>query len=122
MKLEEYLERWAQGETSEVGLYLAMAKQAEREGYPEVASALQRIAWEEAEHAAEALLLAGKIGGTKENLEKMLAGEQNAAKVRLEEARHHGEPEKTYFYVTAKAEERHAEALRGLLKRYFGQA
>lgn len=119
-KLEEYLESWTRGETSEVGLYLAMAKQAEREGYPEIASVMRKIAWEEAEHAAEAVLLAKRVGTTKENLEKMLAGEQNAAKVRLEEASHHGEPEKTYFYTTAKDEERHAGALRGLLERYFG--
>ena len=119
-KLEEYLENWIKGETSEVGLYLAMLKQAEREGYPEIASVLLKIGWEEAEHAAEALTLAKKIGTTKENLEKMIAGEENAAKVRLEEASHHGEPEKTYFYTTAKDEERHAGALRGLLKRYFG--
>ncbi len=118
-KLEEYLESWTRGETYEVGLYLAMAKQAEREGYPEIASALRKIAWDEAEHASEAVLLAKKVGTTKENLEKMIAGEQNAAKVRLEEASHHGEPEKTYFYTTAKDEERHAGALRGLLKRYF---
>jgi len=72
------------------------------------------------EHAAEAVLLAKKIGTTKENLNKMLAGEQGATKVRLEEAGHHGEPEKTYFYTTAKDEERHAKALQGLLKRYFG--
>jgi len=119
-KLEEYLESWINGETSEVGLYLAMAKKAEQEGYPEVASALIKIAWEEAEHAAEAVQLANKVGTTKENLEKMIAGEQNAAKVRLEEASHHGEPEKTYFHTTAKDEERHAGALKGLLKRYFG--
>jgi len=119
-KLEEYLDSWVRGETSEVGLYLAMAKQAEREGYPEIASVLRKIAMEEAEHAAEALLLAKKVGTTRENLEKMLAGEQSAAKIRLDEASHHGEPERTYFYTTAKDEERHAEALRGLLRRYFG--
>lgn len=119
-KLEEYLESWIRGETYEVGLYLAMAKQAEREGYPEIAAVLRKIAMEEADHAAEAILLAGKVGKTKENLEKMLAGEQNAASVRLQEAGHHGEPEKMHFYTTAKDEERHAEALRGLLRRYFG--
>jgi len=120
MKLEEYIETWIKGESSEVALYLAMARQAEREGYPEIASALRKIAFEEAEHAAIAIELAKKVGTTKENLKKMLAGEENAAKVRLEEARHHDEPEKTYFYTTAKDEERHAEIIRGLLKRFFG--
>lgn len=119
-KLEEYLESWIKGETREVGLYLAMAKQAEKEGYPEIADAFRRIALEEAEHAAIAVELGKGIGSTKENLEKMLAGEENAARVRLEEASHHNEPEKTYFYTTAKDEERHAEILRGLLKRFFG--
>jgi rubrerythrin len=84
-----------------------------------VAAALRRIAIEEAEHAADAILLAKRVGNTKENLEKMLAGERNAAKVRLEEASHHGDPERTYFYTTANDEERHAKELEGLLKRYF---
>jgi rubrerythrin len=119
MKLEEYLDMWIKGETSEVAIYLAMARQAEREGYPEIAEALRKIALEEAEHAAIAVELAKKIGSTKENLEKMLAGEENAAKVRLEESKHHEEPERTYFYVSAKDEERHAKSIRGLLNRYF---
>ena len=41
------------GETAEVGLYLAMAWQAHREGYPEVAAALESISRDEAQHAAD---------------------------------------------------------------------
>ena len=40
------------GECTEVGMYLAMRRQADREGYPEIAEAFKRYAWEEAEHAA----------------------------------------------------------------------
>lgn len=119
MKLEEYLENWFKGETSEVGLYLAMARRAEEEGYPEIAQTLRKIALEEAEHASISAEMAKKIGTTKENLEKMLKGEENAAKIRLEEASHHDEPEKHYLYITAKDEERHAKELKGLLKRFF---
>ena len=64
------------GETAEAGLYLAMARQAQREGYPEIAEALKRIAREEADHAARFAELNGLISeSTKENLEKMLNGE-----------------------------------------------
>ena len=41
------------GECSEVGMYLAMSRVADRQGYPEVAEAYKRIAFEEAEHAAK---------------------------------------------------------------------
>lgn len=63
-------------DTSEVGLYLAMAHQAQQEGYPEVAETLKTIAWEEAQHAARYALLNGMTSAsTKENIERMLAGE-----------------------------------------------
>jgi rubrerythrin len=64
-----------------------MARQAQREGYPEIAEALKRIAWEEAEHAARYAELNGLISGsTKENLEKMLNGEMGANKGKRESA------------------------------------
>ena len=70
-----------EGETAEIGLYLAMARQAQREGYPEIAGVLEAIAWDEAGHAARYAELGGMISGsTKENLEKMLAGETGANK------------------------------------------
>ena len=73
------------GETAEVGLYLAMARQAEREGYPEVARALKDIAWDEANHAAKFAELNGLITpSTKENMERMLKGERMANKGKQE--------------------------------------
>ena len=60
------------GECTEVGMYLAMSRQADREGYPEVAEAFKRYAWEEAEHAAKfAELLGDCVWDTKTNLEKL---------------------------------------------------
>ena len=50
------------GECTEVGMYLAMSRQADREGYPEVAEAFNRHAWEEAEHASKIAELIGSIG------------------------------------------------------------
>ncbi|MCP4411647.1 MAG: rubrerythrin family protein [Gammaproteobacteria bacterium] len=113
-----------QGETAEVGLYLAMSRQAQREGYPEIGEALKSIAMDEAWHAARFAELNGKISeSTKENLEKMLAGEQGAnkgkkaASVKAVEAGM--EEAGNFFDESSKDEARHAKALEGLLKRYF---
>lgn len=67
------------GECTEVGMYLAMSRQADREGYPEVAEAFKRYAWEEAEHAAKfAELLGDCVWDTKTNLEKRMNAECGA--------------------------------------------
>ena len=67
------------GECGEVGMYLAMSRQADREGYPEIAEAFKRYAFEEAEHAAKfAELLGDVLGDTKANLEARIAAEQGA--------------------------------------------
>lgn len=74
------------GECTEVGMYLAMSRQADREGYPEVAEAFKRYAFEEAEHAAKfAELLGDVVWDTKTNLEKRMAAEAgaNADKMRI---------------------------------------
>ncbi len=113
-----------QGETSEVGIYLAMARQALREGYPEVAEALKTIAWEEAEHAAHFAELNGMIStSTKDNIQKMLNGEVAANKGKKEAATKAKENNidhaHDYFDESSRDEARHARALEGLLKRYF---
>lgn len=113
-----------QGETSEVGIYLAMARQALREGYPEVAEALKTIAWEEAEHAAHFAELNGMIStSTKENIQKMLNGEVAANKGKKEAAtkakENNMDHAHDYFDESSRDEARHARALEGLLKRYF---
>ncbi|PKM83581.1 MAG: rubrerythrin family protein [Firmicutes bacterium HGW-Firmicutes-13] len=112
------------GETYEVGVYLAMARQAQREGYPEIAEVLKTIAWEEAEHASLFAELNGKIStSTKVNIEKMLAGEIEANKGKREAAVKAKEldidPAHDIFDTTSRDEARHARALEGLLKRYF---
>ena len=67
------------GECSEVGMYLAMSRQADREGYPEIAEAFKRYAWEEAEHAAKfGELLGDIVWDTKTNLEKRMMAESGA--------------------------------------------
>ena len=122
--VEEAVEQNFKGETSEVGLYLAMSKQAEREGYPEIASAMKSIAWDEAWHAARFAELNGKIStSTKENIEKMLAGECGANKGKREAAvlaKEKGcDPAHDALDESSRDEGRHARALEGLLKRYF---
>jgi rubrerythrin len=121
---EEAVNANFQGETAEVGLYLAMSRQAQREGYPEIGEALKSIAMDEAWHAARFAELNGKISeSTKENLEKMLAGEQGANKGKKnasEKAMEAGVEEAgNFFDESSKDEARHAKALEGLLKRYF---
>ncbi|MCG2821477.1 MAG: rubrerythrin family protein, partial [Candidatus Atribacteria bacterium] len=74
--VEEAVESNFRGENAEVGLHPAMARHAQREGYPEVAEVLKSIALDEAWHAARFGELGGKISGsTKENIERMLKGE-----------------------------------------------
>ena len=64
------------GETQEVGLYLAMARQAQREGYPEIAETLKRIAWEEAEHAARYAELNGPSLGARKRTSRRCSREK----------------------------------------------
>lgn len=123
--IEEEVAKNFRGETMEVGLYLAMAWQASREGYPEVSEALKSLAWEEAQHAVRYALLNGMVSNsTKENLEKMLAGEQMANQAKREAAKGArqaaGDETHEVFDDTSRDEARHARALAGLLGRYFG--
>lgn len=122
---EEDLKAQFNGECAEVGMYIAMARQAEREGYPEVAETMKRIAWEEAHHAARFCELIGGISeSTKENLEKLVAGESGANKgkkdiaVRSKEQGQDAIHDATH--EACKDEARHAAAFNGLLVRLFG--
>ena len=113
------------GECSEVGMYLAMARQALREGYPEVALLFEQIAKEEAEHAARFAELLGEVvvADTKTNLEKMLAGENGACKSKLDIALKAKELNYDAIHDTvhemARDEARHGKALQAMLDRYF---
>lgn len=123
-EVEEHVKQNFMGETSEVGLYLAMSRQALREGYPEVAAALEKIAIDEAWHAARFAELNGMISeSTRQNIEKMLNGERGANKGKREAAVKAKEKEideaHDYFDESSRDEARHARALKGLLDRYF---
>ena len=121
--VQELVQNEFKGETWEVGIYLAMARQAQREGYPEAAQVLSSIAMDEAGHAARFAELLGKLSGTKENIEKMLNGEIEANKGKkeaAEKAREAGLSESAAVLdESSRDEARHAKALEGLLKRYF---
>jgi rubrerythrin len=122
--VEEHVLNNFKGETQEVGLYLAMARQAQREGYPEIAETLKTIAWEEAEHAAQFAELNGLISSnTKENIEKMLSGEIGANKGKKEAAKISKENNidhaHDFFDESSRDEGRHAKMLRGILNRFF---
>ncbi|HAK45503.1 MAG TPA: reverse rubrerythrin [Spirochaeta sp.] len=113
------------GECTEVGMYLAMSRQADREGYPEVAEAYKRIAFEEAEHASKFAELLGEVvwADTKKNLELRVAAEHGATQGKLDLAKKAKELGYDAIHDTVhemcKDEARHGSAFQGLLKRYF---
>ena len=112
------------GECSEVGQYLAMARQADREGYPEIAEAFRRYAFEEADHCARfAELLGDVVWDTKTNLYKRMIAECGACEDKMRIARVAKERNLDAIHDTvhemARDEARHGRALEGLLKRYF---
>ncbi|MBW1650266.1 MAG: NADH peroxidase [Deltaproteobacteria bacterium] len=113
------------GECTEVGMYLAMSRQADREGYPEIAEAYKRIAFEEAEHAAKFAELLGEVvlSDTKKNLEMRVAAERGACKGKKEIATKAKQLNYDAIHDTVhemcKDEARHGQAFEGLLKRYF---
>lgn len=121
--LERAVKQNFKGETTEVGVYLAIARQAEREGYPEIAQVLRSIAWEEAEHAARFAELNGMISDNLfDNIAQMLEGETFANKDKKEAADKAAElgleTVRDYFNESAKDEGRHARMLEGILNRY----
>ena len=115
------------GECTEVGMYLAMARVAEREGYPEVAEAYKRYAYEEAEHASKFAELLGEVvtPSTKKNLELRAAAEAGACEGKLAIAKRAKQLGYDAIHDTvhemAKVDARHWCGFNGLLKRYFGK-
>ena len=113
------------GECSEVGMYLAMSRVADREGYPEIAEAYKRYAFEEAEHAAKFAELLGDCvtDSTKRNLELRVEAETGACAGKLELAKKAKELGYDAIHDTvhemAKDEARHGAGFKGLLARYF---
>ena len=113
-----------EGECTEVGMYLAMSRQADREGYPEVADAFKRYAWEEAEHAAKfAELLGDCVWDTKTNLEKRMNAESGACEDKKRIATRAKALNLDAIHDTvhemAKDEARHGKGFEGLYNRYF---
>ena len=118
------------GECSEVGMYLAMSRQADREGYPEIAEAFKRYAFEEAEHAAKFAELLGSelepnmTDSTKKNLAWRVDCEYGAVQGKFDLAacakKNNLDAIHDTVHEMARDEARHGKALEGLLKRYFG--
>ena len=112
------------GEATEVGMYLAMSRQADREGYPEIAEAFRRYAWEEAEHCAKfAELLGDVVWDTKTNVEKRMMAENGACADKFRIAKRAKELNLDAIHDTvhemAKDEARHGKGFEGLFNRYF---
>ena len=115
-----------EGECSEVGMYLAMARVAHREGYPEIGLYWEKAAWEEAEHAAKFAELLGEVvtASTKKNLEMRVAAENGATAGKFDLAKRAKDLNLDAIHDTvhemARDEARHGKAFQGLLERYFG--
>lgn len=115
------------GECCEVGMYLAMARVAHREGYPEIGLYWEKAAYEEAEHAAKfAELLGEKLtDSTKENLKMRVEAENGATMGKNELAKKAKALGLDAIHDTvhemARDEARHGKAFEGLLNRYFGK-
>ena len=115
-----------QGECTEVGMYLAMARVAHREGYPEIGLYWEKAAYEEAEHAAKFAELLGEVitDSTKKNLEMRVEAENGATAGKTDLAKRAKALNLDAIHDTvhemARDEARHGKALAGLLKRYFG--
>ncbi|MBR2860493.1 MAG: NADH peroxidase [Clostridia bacterium] len=120
------LEENFNGECCEVGMYLAMSRVADREGYPEIAEAFKRYAFEEADHAARFAELLGDVvtDSTKKNLELRAAAEHGACEGKFMLAKRAKQLDLDAIHDTvhemAKDEARHGCGFAGLLKRYFG--
>ena len=114
------------GECSEVGMYLAMARVAHREGYPEIGLYWEKAAWEEAEHAAKFAELLGEVvtDSTKKNLQMRVDAENGATAGKTDLAKRAKALNLDAIHDTvhemARDEARHGKAFAGLLKRYFG--
>ena len=114
------------GECSEVGMYLAMARVAHREGYPEIGLYWEKAAYEEAEHAAKFAELLGEVvtDSTKKNLEMRVEAEHGATAGKFDLAKRAKALDLDAIHDTvhemARDEARHGKAFEGLLKRYFG--
>ena len=115
-----------EGEYSEVGMYLAMACVAYREGYPEIGMYYEKAAFEEAEHAAKFAELLGEVvtNSTKKNLEMRVDAEHGATAGKTDLAKRAKAANLDAIHDTvhemARDEARHGKAFEGLLKRYFG--
>ena len=114
-----------EGECCEVGMYLAMARVAHREGYPEIGMYWEKAGLEEAEHAAKFAELLGEVvtDSTKKNLEMRVEAEHGATAGKTDLAKRAKDLNLDAIHDTvhemARDEARHGKALAGLLKRYF---
>ena len=125
MEIIEGLRANFMGECTEVGMYLAMARVAHREGYPEIGLYWEKAAYEEAEHAAKFAELLGEVvtSSTKKNLEMRVEAENGATMGKFELAKMAKELNLDAIHDTvhemARDEARHGKAFEGLLNRYF---
>ena len=113
------------GECTEVGMYLAMARVAFREGYPEIGLYWEKAAYEEAEHAAKFAELLGEVitDSTKKNLEMRVEAENGATAGKTDLAKRakalYLDAIHDTVHEMARDEARHGKAFKGLLDRYF---
>ena len=113
------------GECTEVGMYLAMSRAADREGYPEIAETYKRIAYEEADHASKFAEILGEVvsPSSKANLSARVEAEFGACdgkkKLAALAKKNNLDAIHDTVHEMCKDEARHGRAFKGLLDRYF---
>ena len=114
-----------EGECREAGMYFAMARNAHREGYPEIGRYYEKAAREEADHAAKFAELLGEVvsDSTETNLKMRVDAEYGAAEGKTELAACAKAEGLDAIHDTvhemARDEARHGKAFEGYLDRYF---
>lgn len=121
MQTIEIMEKTFDSESNDIALYLAMARKAEYEGHPEIASYLLNVAMDEAQHAAEFATLLGRVKDTRTNLVNMLASEVKAEKDKAKAAKiafAEGHEEAFQFFEKSMQDERrHKEGIKKVLSK-----
>jgi len=126
-EIKEGLRANFEAECTEVGMYLAMARVAHREGYPEIGMYYEEAAYEEAGHAARFAEMLGEVltDSTKKNLEMRVEAEFGATEGKTELAKKAKQLNLDAIHDSvhemARDEARHGKAFKGLLDRYFGK-
>jgi rubrerythrin len=119
-KAEDGLREAFAGESQANRKYLAFAKKADEEGYPQVARMFRAAAAAETVHAHNHLAALGAVGSTEDNLKDAVTGEthefKNMYPAMIEDAKaeNNADAQRSFYYAN-EVEKVHAALYQGLL-------